>query len=71
MRYNLFTHAEVAEDVVESFLRSDGATGDVSKVGKNHTEVFCYEVTAKVCLHRSNYPRQVLMGMKQSLVVAH
>lgn len=31
----LLSDAEVAEDIVEGFLRCDGSAGNVGKVGKN------------------------------------
>ena len=45
MRYNLFAHAEMGEDVVEGFLGGDGAAGDVGKGGEGEAEVLGNEIS--------------------------
>ena len=43
----LLSHAEMAEDVIESFLAWYGATCDVAKLNKNELEVFGNKVATK------------------------
>lgn len=45
---NLLSDAEMAEDVVESFLGGDLAAGDVGEMVEGEAEVFGEEVTGEV-----------------------
>lgn len=45
---NLLSHAEMAEDVVESFLGGDLTAGDVGEMVEGEAEVFGEEVTGEV-----------------------
>lgn len=45
---NLLSYAEMAEDVVESFLGGDLTAGDVGEMVEGEAEVFGEEVTGEV-----------------------
>jgi len=47
---NLLSHAKILEDVLQSFVGSDGATSDVAKVGESDAEVFRKEVGVELVL---------------------
>ena len=66
----LFSHAEMGEDVVEGFLRSDLAACDFCQGVDDLAEVFGKEVSTKFCLEARDDTLEVGMGTGEGIVVA-
>ena len=62
MCYNLFTHAEMREDVVEGFLGGDGAAGDFCKLREGEAEVFSDEVGGEGGMQAVKDPVEGVVG---------
>ena len=66
---NLFSDAEVGEDVVENLGGGDDATGDVGKGIETLTEVFAQKVVGDVHLKTIKNPGDALLGLEERGIV--
>ena len=66
----LLSDAEVGENVVEGFLGSDLAAGDVGEVGEGEAEVFGEEVAGELVVETLEDVEEALVGTEKSVVVA-
>ena len=66
---NLFSDAEVGEDVVENLGGGDDATSDVGKGIETLTEVFTQKVVGDVHLKTIKNTGDALLGLKEGGIV--
>ena len=66
---NLFSDAEVGEDVVENLGGGDDATSDVGKGIETLTEVFAQKVVGDVHLKTIKNPGDALLGLEERGIV--
>ena len=67
--HDLFSDAEVGEDVIENLGGGDDATSDVGKGIETLTEVFAQKVVGDVHLKTIKNPGDALLGLEERGIV--